>query len=419
MRYFYVFCLVAATTTQVLAQTYDQVSNGAGYNQQVYYTIASGSSTQISNDTWDLGFSALGQMDAGIHLNESSATSQMPALELYLANTGDFSVALNEVDLTERIYNPETSWEQGALNMPAVASNPFDMGWGLYNPTTHIIEGNRVFGIKLRSGIFKKFMIEQLSGSIYTLKIADLNSANPSTITLDKTNANGSPLLYYSFSTGIANNVPANWDLVFERYSSPVFDGTNFVPYTVLGVLSGKGVSAAKATGINPQNVSFGSFQDSMTTDMDRIGYDWKSFSGTNWVLPSDVAYFIKTQDNHLWKVVFIDFEGSSTGITTLEKTDLGVLATLPTGSLGGEALVYPTITQSDITIALSDLAATNMEATLYNQHGQSVWKTSFYTQSALDIRQFQLPTLAEGQYHLRLSSTKGSTSQSIFVINR
>lgn len=420
MRLFYVSCFVAGFATQLSAQTYDQVSNDAGYTKQAYYTLSSGASTQISNDTWDLGFSALGQMDAGIHLNESStSTTQIPALELYLANTSDFSLALNEADLTNRIYNPETNWAEGALNVPASASNPFDLGWGLYNPATHVIEGNRVFAIKLRSGIFKKFMIESLSGNTYTLKMADLNNNNLSTATLNKANANGSPLVYYSFTTGLVNSMPTTWDLVFERYSTPIFDGTDFMPYTVLGVLSGEGVSAAKAAGINPQTVSYNSFQDSMTTDMDRIGYEWKSFSGTAWNIPSDLAYFVKTKDNHLWKIVFVDFEGGSTGITTLEKTDLGVVSAISAGSLGGKTLVYPTITESDITIALSDLSATTIDASLVNDKGEKVWQTSFYTQSKLDVRQFQLPTLATGTYRLHLASAMGSTTHSIFVVNR
>ena len=55
-------------------------------------------------------------------------------------------------------------------------------------------------------------------------------------------------------------------------------------------------------------------------------------------------------------------------------------------------------------------------EATLFNTEGKQVWKTAFATQSMLDVQQFQLPALAAGQYHLHLTSAKGSATQAIFV---
>ena len=48
------------------------------------------------------------------------------------------------------------------------------------------------------------------------------------------------------------------------------------------------------------------------------IGHDWKDFDlGTfTWEVFDDLVYFIETPDNDIWQLQFIDFEGSSTGVS-------------------------------------------------------------------------------------------------------
>ncbi|MFN0200227.1 MAG: T9SS type A sorting domain-containing protein [Bacteroidia bacterium] len=403
------------------AQVFEQVNNGTAYVQQVYYRFGDGNATIISNPTWDLAFSALGQTDAGVHINESSSSSSTnpsPALEVYLLQTNDFSQAVTGNDLTERIYNPETTWGEGALNMDKNTSNPMDLGWGVYNPMTHIIEGNRVFGAKLRNGSFKKFMVEKLEGAIYTLKVSNLDNSNPQTELFDKSSANGSPLLYFSFTNGVIQSMPTQWDLVFQRYTIPLLDPSTsqYIPYNVLGVLSGKGVKVAKAQGVDPQTVTFASFQDSLSTDMDKVGYEWKSFGSGAWAVPTDLAYFVKTGDNHLWKLVFVDFEGSSTGITTFEKTDLGVATSIETAQANTNFWVYPTIISTECTLALESKQNEAVDLTLVDMNGKTVWANHLTSSTDLQAHTLQLPHLSEGVYRLVLSTGKHSAAQPIII---
>lgn len=409
---FGLFALCVALGLPTFAQTYDQVANGNMYAKQAYYSLSTGTHVQVANDAWDLSFSALGQMDAGVHINESSSSSStnpLPALEVYSLSVTDFSLVVQSTDLVNRVYNPETSWGEGALNVGKNMSNPLDMGWGVYNPVTHAIEGNRVWGVKLRNGAYKKFIVESLVGGAYTVKVADLDNGNSTTYTLSKSQANGSPVLYLSLTTGVVNTLPTSWDLVFQRYTTPLLDPSTgqYLPYNVLGVLSGKGVSVAKASGVNPQTVVFASYQDSLSADMDKIGYDWKYFSGTAWVLPSDVVYFVKTENNQLWKLFFVDFEGSSTGISTFEKTNLGTASSIGVEALEGKVWVFPTLTQSEINIGIESDKATHLPVNMYDGSGKMVWQTTVEATQNLVIHTFSLPALSAGMYHLHIGSNR------------
>lgn len=422
MQKFTIFFVLFSSLLAASAQSYEQVSNAASYAKQAYYQLANGTSTTIYNDAWDLAFTAFGQADAGVLVNESSSSSMsnpQPSLELYLAPTSDFSVVLNGNDLTERLYNPDKIWTEGAFNTPKIASNPFDIGWGVYNMNTHVVEGNRVFAIKLRNGDFRKCMVEKMEAGVYTLKVAMLDNSSPQTFTFDKANANGANFLYFSFTSGIVTSIPTTWDLVFQRYTIDLFDpGSNtYIPYNVLGVLHNNGIKAAKASGVNPATVSFNAYTDSLSSDIDRIGHDWKAFTGSSWEIPADLAYFVKTTDNYVYKIVFIDFEGSATGITTLERTNLGVLSSLSGPPAQASYLVYPSVVEKgklNIVWESQDRAA--LTVSLVNLNGQVVFTQALNQQADFEAFELQLPALAAGMYKVLLHTDKQAACETIWV---
>lgn len=314
------------------AQEFQEISTGAGYQKQSYVRLADGSQTQVSNDAWDIAFST-GSFAVGVFVNESAGSSMgapLPAIEVYQASSTDFSATPNPATDTLQLFNPESDWGTGALNTAADPTNPFDMGWGIYDPATHNVNGSRVFLVKLRNGQYRKLQVQSLNGTAYTFRYANLDGSNEQVKTVDKTAHTGKTLAYFSFATGATVNVePAGgFDLLYCRYITPLLDPSTstYLPYAVTGILSGDGVEVAQANGVDPTSVSFGDWQDSLSSNLDIIGYDWKAFTGTAWSLPTDRAYFVKTADDNVWKIVFIDFEGSATGTTIFEKTDLGPL---------------------------------------------------------------------------------------------
>jgi hypothetical protein len=92
------------------------------------------------------------------------------------------------------------------------------------------------------------------------------------------------------------------FDLFYGRYVASVYDpGLELdVPYNVTGILSGPGVQVAEADGVDPETVDYTDYQDSLRSELDIIGHDWKFF----WqflVIRCRQGLFCK---NHSWSCV-------------------------------------------------------------------------------------------------------------------
>lgn len=405
--------ITLSTVMMLSAQNYIQVAVGAGYAQQAYYNLSDNAVTQIANESWDVAFTTFGFADVGISINESTTSvTGMPAPELllYLAPTNDFLDTIHVDSLTNRLYNDESSWENGALNGVATPSDPFDFGWGSYNINNHTLNGTRVFVIKLRNESYKKFMIESFAGGAYNLKYANLDGSDEQHASIAKTDFSNSPLALFSFETGATLPATGAWDLVFCRYTTPLDDGTgNILEYPVTGVLSAPGIEVAKAINIDPATVEYSAYVDSFKPELDAIGYDWKSFSFTSgWVIPNDLVYFVKAQDNVIWKLVFIDFEGSSTGVSTFEKTEVGVLSSIKNrNSNFAEASVYPNPIIDEATVAFTlKQNQNNLQMRVIDLSGKTVWQTSGVPgNEGLNVVNLPHLNLPQGMYLLSIGN--------------
>lgn len=405
-----IFTLLALSilSLQTINAQFVEVAVGSMYSSQAYYTISDDAVTSLDNQSWDLAF-MLGFSDAGILINESadaSFTGPAPELKLYITYVEDFSSTIDSDLLTDSLYNDEANWQHGAFNQIAQEGNPFDFGWGIYNPGNHVVEGLWVYAIKLRDDSWKKIKIESLSNGVYTMKYADLDGANEQTVTINQADYD-SPMAYFSFETGVVTASPSGWDFVFQRYLSPIPAGTNgaVIDYPTTGVLSAPGIEVAEARGVNPADASYDAYVGSLETANDVIGYDWKEFNldAFQWVIADDLTYFVKMADNRVWKVTFIDFEGSSTGNMTFNKTDLGVITavTNPESNFK-EAAVFPNpiVDKFTLTFTLKQ-ARSNMQLMLVNTLGQTVWKGTADGLEGFNALNVQSPTVPTGYYQL------------------
>lgn len=410
------FIAFLATITTVTSQSFQQISTGTGYNKQSYIKLIDGSQKQISNDAWDLAFTAFGFQDAGIFINESSGSTQgqnLPLTELYYAKTDDFnaSVKLDSIQ-DQKFLNSEESWNYGALNELRNRTNPFDYGWGLYNPSNNSVKGNKVFIIKLRNGEYRKLIIESLIGTTYNLKYAKLDGTGEVTKSLNKVTDNkGQKLMYFSFSTNNTVDVlpVGGFDLMYGRYISLAQDpnGTIVQQYNVTGVLTGPGILTAKATGVNPATVSYNDYKDNMSTVTDIIGFDWKTLSGTSWVIDDKRVFFVKTADNKVWKLRFIDFEGSATGNAVFEKTELGTssvseLAGVNTG-------IFPNPVENELVVSLEvETGAGQLNVNVTDITGKSMVTQYVNGQNRFNALSFDTSEWNKGIYLVRISNTAG-----------
>ena len=172
----------------LISQTDVEVSTGASYSNQAFYTLSDDGTTTLDNESWDIAFSTDAE-GAAILYNESAKISfgdPVPNLRLYLAPTDDFADVIDSAMLTDSLYNGEASWDDGAFNSEKDDGNPLDYGWGVLNSGTQVIEGTKVYALKLWDDTWRKIKIESLDNGVYTMKYANLDGSNETTVAIDK-----------------------------------------------------------------------------------------------------------------------------------------------------------------------------------------------------------------------------------------
>ena len=237
---------------------------------------------------------------------------------------------------------------------------------------------------------------------------------------LIKDDYSDSPFAFFSFGNGAATASPANWDLLFARYYSGLDAGGEITQYLVTGVLSGPGIEIAQANNINPITVDYQLYLDSMETRLDVIGHDWKYFDlgEFSWVIDLQRAYFVKQPDQHLWKLVFIDFGGSGNGTSTFVKEDLGLLNSIENPASNFiDFGVFPNPVRDEFTLSFSlKVKRNNLQVYLVNSLGQRVWNKTVDGNAGLNVFNYQAPAVPSGVYQLVVGEGNDLMPSTLFI---
>lgn len=401
------------------AQQIDQISVGAGYANQTYYSLSGQNSSSSPIEDWDIAFN-MNPMDASIFINEgvASGSSAQGALAVWVTTSTDFATATLS-DTAEALRNPDVSWSEGAFNTPAVASNPADFGWGTYDFTTHEVNGTRVFIIELRNGVYKKFMVESLINGTYTFKWADIDGGGLVTRTLDQT-AYAKDIVFFSIEDDMVVDIePNNWDLIFTRYSETLDagDGTT-LEYNVGGALIAPGVLVAQANGVDPTTVTFASHEADLTDSLNVIGHDWRYFDlgSFSWITLTNRVYFVKTASDSLFKMTFLDFEGSSTGVITFETEYLGQYVSVSEyEELAGFAMYpNPAVGRVNLTLDWQD-APTTAQYRILDLQGRVVAQEAFEVAGGFNQQVVEL-NFAPGLYVVDIVAGNARTTERLVI---
>lgn len=378
----------------------DTVSIGATYANQKWYSLQNDEQGSSPKNNWDIAFDVSG-FGSSIHINSVIGT------QLWKYPTADTSgwATLDTIGITTwaKLYNSDTSWAVGAFDKGIVISNPFDLGWGVYNSITHIVTGDSLYIIKLSSGAYKKLWIQALGSSVYTFKYADLSGANLQNASLTKTTYTNKIFGYYSLQTNTALDrepASANWDLVFTQY-------TTFIPsaYTVSGILSNKGVRVAEVKPISNPNSYVNWSAHTFKTPINEIGYDWKAFSGV-WTIEDSLIYFVKTNAGDIWKIIPSGFGGSSTGNYIFSKEKLSSVGIT---ELNGEKIasltVYPNPSNQDFVNIIYDVQKqiTQVALKVYDLTGKEIFADELNTMQGLYNYTLNTNSYTKGIYLINL----------------
>ena len=397
-------CLILISAA-AQSQTIDTVSIGPSYSNQVYYSLENGIQSSTVKNDWDIAFETGTSMGISILINAATGTE----LFVYPGDTTDWS-SLDTTGMRAnwtRRYNSDTSWSFGAF---AQDQSGFFVGWGTYNMITHVITGDKVFVIKLSNGVYQKIWIKSLTGGVYTFRHATLNNSMDMIHSVKKADYSTRNFAYFSLQNHIAQDKEpptTDWDLFFGQY-------TAFIPsaYLVTGILQNNGVRAEKAYPVNDPTTYTDHSAFPFQKEINTIGYDWKTFnmSTMDYEIADSTVYFVHTATGDIWKMVFLDFEGSSTGNVIFTKEHLRFAGIDDAKQLAFQ--FYPNPASDVLNIVLPSEEKFQMD--IIDLSGKLVYQKVISSPSPLIS--VHLPVLQDGLYVIRLSNPHGSASRRLMI---
>ena len=410
------FIIILIATLSIQAQEVTiNTSLGAGYANEIYYKLNTQNETAFIANSWDIAFFRESDFDLGVRVNDGVG------IEVYeVANTpaGYDSVDITNQSAWTQLYNDDTNWNAGAF-MNTSLTGGLAFGFGNYNPSNNTVEGQIVFVLKYGDGSYKKFFIESYFGG-YTFRFSSWNGSEWSadvTETIPNSNNPNNRFNYYSLqneSEVIAEPAATEWDFVFRRYNTFLNPPGQYYPVT--GVLNNPNVQVAEndEPGGMPTNPNL-----TYSSDINTIGSDWKSFTGTGFAVDSDKAFYVKYTDNTIFRLTFTAFSGNSSGDLTFvinNVTDALNIADINENVSFG---VYPNPTTNkkvNLVYDVTAIATSTNKVTIYSTLGQKVYETSLQNKTGFYNKPLDLSSLSDGIYMLKFTAGEFSVTKKIIL---
>lgn len=416
MKNLFLLLVALLFTVNAMSQTTQSTAMGAGYANEVFWKMQSGDAGQAAINSWELAF-RIGLQNSSIFINSANGVSlyQVPNTDISGWNTLD-TIGLHT---WHQLFNSDTSWEFGAFDRSTTVFP--DFGWGVYDMATHVVNGDSLFILKLGNSIYKKLWIVKKDFGNWTFRYADLDNSNDQTVTLFGADYPDKNFAYFSVSNGTSVNIEPNtsdWDILFTRYVTLL--PPDNTPYLVTGVLSNAGVSVAKAENVDVNSVDATAYSNDYVTSISGIGYDWKYFDMNTgqYAIVDSLCYFIKLPDGNIYKLVFADFEGSSTGGISWEETNLISSISNLHQSLSAAA-VYPNPAQGQLNMVFDVKRPLNdLQLFLNDVNGREVYHVAIAANPGINQRSIALPQLVDGLYLLRLDSGDDVLQLKVMIAN-
>lgn len=392
----FTFILLLSFSLSMFSQDSVQVTMGASYANEVFYSFEDGTLKSSARTDWDIAFNAA-KMSVSILANTGSG------LELY--TYPDTIGSWDVVDTTDMswtsLYNSIVTWETGAFNTNTNTGN-FDYGWGIYNMSNHFIVGDSIYIVKLADGTYKKLAIieKDAPNNQWTFKYADLDGGNEKSETFDADDYSTS-FVYYSLANGdfVDQEPESRWQLLFTKY----FDYTymNGYGYNMTGILVNSDVYVQEVAGIDTASDSYdlSLFNDTIS----QIGSDWKTFDLNTYTynVSDSLVFFVQdsldSENGYpVYKMIITAFGGSTDGTVTFTQEKVSSSTSIYEEEQAALS-VYPNPASNVLNI--NNNFSGTIEVAIYNINGRKVLYSSSVDKS-LDIS-----VLSPGIYNLVISA--------------
>ncbi len=389
----------------------DSVSMGAGYANNIWYSLENDEQgTAQAANNWDLALATT------INPTSPLASSILfnSKVGMIYAVPGSDGTDLATADTTGMsswtpLYNSDVTWGEGALNVPGVA-HP-DYGWGLYDGVGHTgFAARRVFALKYTNGSVKLFTVSMaFSDMSYTIEYSNADHSGTGSSTVAIAPYSTKNFVYLPVGGAVIDREPASasWDLLFTQY---IASGLPYPYNTVTGVLHNVGVEVAEVHPVNNPETDMSFETAAYSEDINTIGYDWKTYSGS-YIIADSLVYFVKDKDGDYWRLIMTGFTGSSLGKTNFKKEKVASLSIAENNQLVSG--IFPNPAVNSVTILID--SKSNAAVKVLNMAGQVVFENTA-TSNALEAMNISTADFTNGVYLVQVSNGAATSTQRLVI---
>lgn len=445
----------------------DTVAMEEGYQKTVFYSLDTKNKTSIENNSWDLAFRTT-PMTVGLYANQ--ATKNWDVLQLFVESSNEALTAEDKfmTDLTAefdnlsssqdvddfKLFNSISTWDTGAFNQwtPEDPQTNFNLGWGMYDMSTHKIVGQKVFAISKAAAFpgapidqnapkYKIFVKEhdpvsaERSWEFWYAALDATTEAEITKITFNGADYGDKLFTYFNLADEeFINNEPDadTWDLTFTRYKELVTQGQQTMWYGVTGVLLNNQTAAFGALDItedpdtdDDEVFNFIEWGDDITLsneDIDVIGRAWRGGIEADEYKIIPNAYFVKSKENKTYHIRFRKAalggaapEGLEPGDIVFEykMVDDGVSVSEWRNDYSFE--VYPNPATDKITLRLENNAKPQVgEVVVTDMNGRHLLVKNQNLNIGTQTLEVDLSTLTSGMYMVYIQLDQGLISKKV-----
>ncbi len=428
--------VLAVVSSKAQIEVEDSVILGAATTNTVFYKLSNGTKTSAVFNDWHLAFATVysdhnanAYKGTTIRMNEAFGTKVYRVPNLTAAS---FNTLIDTANYKTwpQLHDSDTSFYYGAFNNSRDITKVYDMGWGTYSPGAQFVTGDSIFLVELpNNGGLKKLLINTLKeqNPVYEFDVQWANVTDSSNNIIDykvsKTPYTSKNLVYLDLlgNGTLYDKEPASnsWDLQFLKYAATDVQGAPFYPS--VGAWSNKGVCVAEVKGQPTTITNYSTYPCS--SELNVIGRDWKEYNqgAATWTIHDSLVYFVTTTNQEVYKLVFTDYSGSSTGVIKFKKTRL---LTSPTAlndlSEQTTAILnaYPNPTTDQLSVILNNEKEGAWKISVHDISGRLVKNFDSYISSGTRNVSVYTGDLESGNYLLHFQS-EGQTLRTKFVVSK
>lgn len=420
----------------------DSIEMGPGYGSDVFYSLKNGSQKVESNMNWHLAFQMVVPGPYGnVSVLANHVQTGVNVYPLHMSASTSFATltpadTVGKTAPAQAMYNADTNWNFGAFNKMNDASNPADYSWGIYDQSTHDVNGDSLYLVTVSQGIttnafklwIQRFDSYPADSVHWEFRIAALDGTNDTTIKIyRKPDYTNRLFAYYDINTmAVTDREPADsaWDMVFTRYKEMI-PGAPGVPfYSVMGVLTNNEVTVREMNHAGANDTT-GFMGFAYSDDIHTIGSDWKEFDMAQtppvWVIDDSTYYFVKTlKTDEYYQLQFTGFGGGANGKVIFRKR---LLASIPVTGVNNipapvNAIALapnPAGTQAGLMVDAKE-SVKDARLTLTDLTGRIVYSTGLVLHSGVNSLSINTGNLPSGLYLVNLSGSNWKVTEKLLV---